>query len=73
MLLANREMRRIVGRLVPADLAREQVLEAIRVRFGDGQDAPFRECPLVRRLCAGETVRAEEAVLSVPDGPSVRT
>ena len=73
VLLANREMRRIVGRLLPAELAREQVLEAIRVRLGDGPDAPFRECPLVGRLCAGETVRAEEAVLSVPDGPSVRT
>ena len=43
------------------------------MRRADGREVSLAEIPLAQTLGAGETVRAEEVVLSVPDGRSVRT
>ena len=51
----------------------EELLETITVRRGDGEEFSFAELPLTRALGDAETVRAEEVVLSVPDGRSLRT
>ena len=69
----NREARRIVGGLCAPDRSAEQVLEVLRCRRADGRELAFDEVPLARQLIDPETVRAEEMVLSVPDGRSVTT
>ena len=69
----NREARRIVESLRTAGHPAEQLLEVISVRRADGREVSLREIPLEQTLGAGETVRAEEVVLAVPDGRSVRT
>jgi len=69
----NREARRIVESLRMPGRPLEQLLEVISVRRADGREVSLVEIPLARTLGTGETVRAEELVLSVPDGRSVRT
>ena len=52
----------------------EQLLELlIFLRRGDGREVSLSEFPIAQLLGTGETVRAEEVVLAVPDGRSVRT
>ena len=69
----NREVRRIVESLRMPDRPPEQLLEVISCRRADGREVSLSEFPLAGQLGSGETVRAEEMVLSVPDGRSVRT
>ena len=69
----NREMRRIAAGLGTPDRSPEQLLEVVSYRRADGSEATFAELPVAQRLGAGEQVRAEEIVLSVPGGSSVRT
>ncbi len=64
----NREVRRIVESLGVPGHSPEQLLEVIVCRRADG-----REVSLADQFAKPETVRAEEMVLSVPDGRSVRT
>ena len=68
----NREMRRIVDGLRDPDQPPEQLLGVLTVRRADGREFSLEELPLSEALSAGETVRAEEIVLRVPDGRSVR-
>ena len=69
----NREARRIVDRLRTPDRTAEQLLEVITFRRADGLEVSLAEFPLTQQLNSGETVRAEEITLSVPDGRSVST
>ena len=69
----NREARRIVESLRTAGRPAEQLQKVISVRRADGRELTLGELPLAEYLGTGETVRAEEVVLSVPDGRSVRT
>ena len=69
----NREARRIVEGLRTAGRPPEELLEVISLRRADGREVSLSEFPLAEQLGIGETVRAEEVVLSVPDGRSVRT
>ena len=71
--LLNREARRIVGGLCAPDRSAEQVLEVLRCRRADGRELALDEVSLVQQWTDPETVRAEEMVLSVPDGRSVTT
>ena len=68
----NREAARIVDHLRDPDQPPEQLLEVLTVTRADGMDISLQELPLVQALGASETVRAEEIVLRVPDGRSVR-
>ena len=68
----NREARRIVESLRTPGRPVEQ-LEVVSVRRADGREVSLAEMPLEQTLGTGETVRAEEVVLAVPDGRSVRT
>ena len=47
------------------------MLEALTVRRSDGRQVSLGELPLAQLLNKGETLRAEELELSVPDGRSV--
>ena len=69
----NREARRIVESLRTPGRPSEQLLEVVTFRRADGREVSLSELPLAQLLGTGETVRAEEVVLSVPDGRSLRT
>ena len=67
----NREARRIVDSLWNPGLTPEDMLDVVTVRRADGREVSLREFPMAGLLSAGETLRAEEIVISVPDGRSV--
>ena len=69
----NREVRRIVEGLRIGDRPLEELLEVLTCRFADGSEVALAEFPLIRALGNATTMRAEEIVLSVPDGRSLRT
>ena len=67
----NREALRIVDRLRNPGQTPEDLLDEVTFKRADGREASLREFPMAELLSAGETVRAEEIVLKVPDGRSV--
>ena len=69
----NRETRRLVESLRSPGRTAEELLGVLTFRRADGREVALGELPLAGELRAGETVRAEEIVLSVPDGRSVTT
>ena len=73
MVSYNREARRIVESLRMPGRPLEELLEVIVCRRADGREVSLGELPLAQQFASAETVRAEEVVLSVPDGRSVRT
>ena len=71
LLSLNREARRIVEGLRSAGSPVEELLQVVTMRRADGREINLSEFPLAQQLGTGETVRAEEIELSVPDGRSV--
>ena len=69
----NREARRIVSGLHMPDGSAEELLDMLTFRRADGREVSLEEFPLAQALSTGETVRAEEIVIEVPDGESVTT
>ena len=69
----NREAARIVQDLCGPGQSAEQLLGVITCRRADGREIALDRLPLARALDRAETVRAEEVVLSVPDGRRVTT
>ncbi len=67
----NREARRIVDILRNPGQSPERLLEEITLRRADGREISLEEFPMAELLSIGETVRAEEIVIGVPDGRSV--
>ena len=67
----NREARRIVEGLRMPNRSVEDLLEVVTCRFADGREVALDELPLAQALSNAEPARAEEIVLSVPDGRSV--
>ena len=67
----NREGRRLVDGLTNPGQTAEQLLDVLTIRRADGREISLREFPLAAALSTGETVRAEEIVIGVPDGRSV--
>ena len=67
----NREAVRIVGGLLNEGQEPEEIVDAVTCVRGDGREISLRELPLAELLSMGETVRAEEIALRVPDGRSV--
>ena len=67
----NREARRIADSLRNPEQSPEDLLSVVTVRRADGREVSLREFPFVEALRSGETLRAEEVVVSVPDGRSV--
>ena len=73
MVSSNREARRIVESLRTPGRPLEELLEVVACRRADGREVSLAKLPLGLQFADAETVRAEEVVLSVPDGRSVRT
>ena len=69
----NREARRIVDGLRNPDQSAEQLLQVLTYRRADGREISLQEFPIAEALSTGETIRAEEIVMQVPDGRSVTT
>ena len=69
----NREAKRIVESLRTAGGTAAQLCEVMRCRFADGREIALDELPLAQVLSGVEMMRAEEVVLSIPDGRSVTT
>ena len=69
----NREARRIVGHLLDPGQSPERLLEVVSFKRADGREVSLDEFPLAQALSTGETVRAEEIVIQVPDGRSITT
>ena len=69
----NREARRIVDSLLNPDQSPEELLDVVTCRRADGREVSLQEFPMSELLTTGETVRAEEIVMHVPDGRSVTT
>ena len=68
----NLEMKRIVDGLRNPNQPPEQILEVLTVQRADGREISLEELPLAEALSGGDTVRAEEIVLRIPDGRSIR-
>ncbi len=64
----NREARRIVEGLRTPGHGVEQLAEVMTCRFSDGHEVNLSEFPMKRVIDEAVTMRAEEVVLSVPDG-----
>jgi len=67
----NREARRIVDSLRDPDQSTQDLLEVVTFRRADGRVVSLREFPVAEALQSGEMLRAEEVVISVPDGRSL--
>ena len=67
----NPEARRIVHGLQGLGRNLDQLLSVIAVRRPSGHDIPLHELPPERAIRTGETVRAEEIVVHLPDGKAI--
>ena len=67
----NREWLRIIDALLAPDEPPENLRETLTIRRADGRELRLSEVSMDQLLRAGEKVRAEEMVFSVPDGRSV--
>ena len=68
----NLEARRIMEFLRMPGRSLNDLLEVLTFRRADGRELSLAESPLAVALSAAETVRAEEIVIEVPDGRSLR-
>ena len=68
----NQEMRRIVNGLRDEEQLPEKLLEVMTILRADGEEISLEEMPWPQAMSVDKTVRAEEIVLRVPDGRSVR-
>ena len=69
----NREARRIVESLRMPGRTAEDLLGILTCGFADGREIALDKFPLAQALSSAETVRAEEIVLTTPDGRSITT
>ena len=73
VISVNQEARRLAEGLRTPGRPPEELLQTVTCERADGRVLKFDELPLAQQLSCPETVRAEEIVLSVPDGRSIRT
>ena len=69
----NQEARRIVRGLRAPGRSQTEILSVLTFRRPDGREIPLAELPTERALKSGETVRAEEIIIQLPDGQAVTT
>ena len=69
----NQESRRIVRGLRAPGRSQTEILSVLTFRRPDGREIPLAEMPTERALKSGETVRAEEIIIQLPDGQAVTT
>ena len=69
----NDETKRIVRGLTAPSHTISDLLGVMAFRRSDGRDIPPEELPTELAIRSGETVRAEDIVIHLPDGPPVPT
>ncbi len=69
----NREAMRMVESLRTPDLPLEELPKTVMCRRADGRESALNQFPMEHQTNSFDTVRAEEVVLSVPDGRSLTT
>ena len=69
----NQEARRIFGVASAQREKFQQHLDGVTFRHLDGREIPARELPMERAIRGGETTRAEEITIQLPEGDSVTT
>ena len=69
----NQEAVRIVSGLLEPGQALEELLRVVTVQRADGSEVSLEDHSMAQALSAGETLRAEQVVIRVPDGRSVTT
>ena len=67
----NREAVRMAGPLMESGYSLEELFQIVTVRRADGQEYPLTGMPLFEIFGTEEMVRAEEIVVSTPDGRSI--
>ena len=70
-LSSNREAVRIMQDILLPGRPPEDLLKVLTVRRADGREVYLPEVPIAELLMTGETIRAEEVLLSVPDGRTI--
>ena len=73
LVSVNREAKRMFEDLRTPGRPVEHLLEEVICHFSDGREIALDRFALARELSRAETVRAEEMVLSNPDGGSITT
>ncbi len=73
VLSLNEETKRMVGGVTGQAATLEQLLSVMTFRRADGREVCLAESTLAQVLRSGETVRAEEIVIYLPNGQSVTT
>ena len=73
LVLLNQESRRIVHGLRAPGRSQAEILSVLTFRRPDGREIPLAELPTQRALKSGETVRAEEIIIELPDGQAITT
>ena len=73
VLSLNEETRRMICGVSGQGVPLEHLLTGLTFRRADGREICLAESPLDRVLRSGETARAEEIVISLPNGRSVTT
>ena len=69
----NQETLRITRGMRGLGRSRDELLSALSFRRPDGQEIPPEELPTARAIRSGQSVRAEEMVIGLPDGQMVHT
>lgn len=69
----NRESGRIIDNLRDAEQSARELLQTLTIRRADGREVSLAEVSVAEALGAGESVLAEEVILTVPDGRSIKT
>ena len=69
----NQESRRIVHGFRAPGRSQAEILSVLTFRRPDGREIPLDQMPTQRALKNGETVRAEEIIIQLPDGQAITT
>ena len=67
----NREVERIMEVLRSSGRRNKELLDVVTVRRADGREVSLDSLSLAKAVATGETIRAEEIILEVPDGRSM--
>ena len=73
LLSINQETRHIVRGLRGLGSSQNELLEALGFRYPDGQKIPPEDLPTTKAIRSGQSVRAEEMMIDLPDGQTIRT
>ena len=69
----NNETRRLVGSISGSGRDLDHILKVVSLQRTDGTEIPRKELPTARAVRSGETVRAEDIVIVLPDGTRIPT